>query len=159
MPIRPYRPADAGPLAQIYRRAILQGAAAFYTEAERRAWAQPAPDEADWAARLGDHITVVADRDGALQGFMTMGRDGHLDLAFVVPEAMGTGVAAALHDRLLYEAARLRLPRLTTEASHLARRFFLKQGWRELAQQSVPRNGERLTNFRMEKPLAVRPGV
>ena len=43
------------------------------------------------------------------------------------------------------------MDRLTTEASHLARRFLLKQGWTELAAQEVEIGGVRLVNFRMTK--------
>jgi len=160
--LRAYRPADAEPLAALYERAVRIGAAGAYSPAQLAARATGPEGAGDWAERLGGQITVVAERGGVPVGFMTLGHDGHLDLAFVAPEAKGTGVAAALHDRILAEAQARGMAQLTTEASHPARRFFLKQGWREIAAQEVALRGARLTNFRMEKPLSagpVRPGA
>lgn len=151
--IRAFHPDDSNALRQIFFRAVHEGTAQWYTPEQRTAWANAAQAPPDWPKRLGDQITVVAETDGHLTGFMTLGHDGHLDLAFVTPEAMGTGVASALHDRLLTLANKAEMPVLITEASHLARRFFLRQGWRELAKQEVALRGVLLTNFRMEKRL------
>ena len=79
--------------------------------------------------------------------------DGYLDFAYVAPDAMGQGVAKALYDAILAVAEKAGLARLTSEASHLARRFFERQGWRVVEEQSVARNGVTLTNFRMEIDL------
>ena len=149
--IRPYRGEDAPALRAIFWRAVQEGAASAYDQRQRNAWARAPEVPPDWPDRLGRQITLVAEQAGTAVGFMTLGHDGHLDLAFVAPEAMGTGVAAALHDRVLAEAAARGLSLLTTEASHLARRFLLRQGWREIAEQEVEIGGARLTSFRMEK--------
>jgi len=152
--VRGFRHGDADALRALFRRAVLEGAAEYYDASQRAAWAGAADAPPVWAERLGAQITLVAeDRAGRCAGFMTLGRDGHLDLAFVAPEAMGAGVAAALHDRILAEAAALGLTRLTTEASHLARRFLLKSGWQETGSQDAVVNGTRLASFRMEKTL------
>ena len=152
--VRPYRPADAAALRRVFWRAVQEGAASAYDLRQRDAWARAPEAPPDWPDRLGRQITLVAettDGDGGPLGFMTLGHDGHLDLAFVLPEAMGGGAAAALHDRLLAEAEARGIDRLTTEASHLARRFLLKQGWSEIAAQEVEIGGVRLVNFRMAK--------
>lgn len=152
--VRPYRREDAPALAEIFFRAVHEGAVDYYTARERAAWAPRDALPPDWADRLGRQMTQVAETDGfSPAGFMTLGHDGHLDLAYVAPEAMGTGVAAALYDRLLVLAREAGMTRLETEASHLARRFFLKQGWAELTRQQVERDGVLITNFRMEKYL------
>lgn len=151
--IRPYRADDAPVLANVFDRAVREGAAGAYDAEQRAAWAGAIDAPPDWSRRLCEEITVVAERAGQVTGFMTLGRDGFLDLAFVLPEAMGTGVAPALHDRILVEAEARRLVRLTTEASHIARRFFIKQGWRELGEVQVHLGGTRLTSFSMEKRL------
>lgn len=157
--IRQFRPDDAAALRVIFEQAVLQGSAGFYDEVQRKAWAEAPNASPAWTTRLGDQITVVAERDGGLAGFMTLGHDGHLDLAFVRPDCMGTGLAASLHDRLLAIAMEKGLSRLTTEASHLARRFFLKQGWVEQAEQTVWIGDVQLTNFRMEKPVGSLAGT
>jgi putative acetyltransferase len=156
--IRAYRDEDAPVLARIFDRAVREGAAGAYDARQRDAWASAMDTPPEWSQRLGEEITLVAERDGTVTGFMTLGRDGFLDLMFVLPEAMGTGVAAALHDRVLAEAEARQISRLTTEASHIARRFFIKQGWRELGEVQVDLGGTTLTSFSMEKRLRG-PGV
>lgn len=152
--IRRFRSDDSAPLRTIFRRAVLEGAAAHYTPAQLHAWAD-APNAAGpcWEDRLGQHITVVADSPDGPTGFMTLGRDGYLDLAFVLPEATGTGVADALHDRILAEAAQLGLTRLSTEASLRAEGFFTRMGWTLLHRQDVEISGMRLRNALMAKRL------
>ncbi len=152
--VRPFHPRDAVALRGIFRQAVLVGAAGHYDAAQRAAWAGAAALPPAWPARLGDQITLVAEAAGGPPlGFMTLGHDGHLDLAFVRPESRGTGVAAALLGAIVAEARARSIAPLTTEASHLARPFFLRHGWTLLAEQQVELNGITLTNFRMELRL------
>ena len=62
---------------------------------------------------------------------------------------MGRGTADALYAMIVNTARVAGFARMTTAASHLARRFFEKRGWRVEAEQQVERHGAMLTNFRM----------
>jgi len=148
--VRPYRATDAPACFAIFTAAVHRGAQAFYSAEERAAWAPLKDMPQDWPDRLAQPVTLIAAVGGAPAGFMSLGRDGHIDLAYVTPEVMGRGVAAALYDALLGEARALGMTLLETEASHLARRFFEKHGWQVTARQSVIRRGVAITNFRME---------
>ena len=127
--IRRYRPEDRQAMALVYYRAITEGAAAFYSELERAAWA-PSPDP-DWDTRdkLLDQWCYVAEQDGRMTGFMSMDDTGYLDMAFVIPEVMGKGTAAALYDVVLARAKAAGLARLTVRASHQSQRFLARRGW------------------------------
>ncbi|MDJ0628620.1 MAG: GNAT family N-acetyltransferase [Rhodobacter sp.] len=151
--IRPYRPADAAALAEIFYRAVREGARSRYSDEQRRAWAPEQPDPQTWARRLEGLITVVAVAGGRPVGFMSLRPDGYLDLAFVLPKAMGRGVADALYQDLVAEARQRGIVTLTTEASHLARPFFLRQGWRLVSANTVARGDVKLMNFLMEYSL------
>ncbi|MEM8586498.1 MAG: GNAT family N-acetyltransferase [Pseudomonadota bacterium] len=151
--VRWFEDADAEATARIYFDAVRIGAQGHYNEVQRRAWASSVPDTPPWRARLKSQASFVAERDGAVIGFMTLKPDGCIDLAFVAPEVMGTGVARQLYERLLAETASMGLRRLHTEASHLARPFFERQGWSVVKQQTVERDGVALTNSVMEKHL------
>lgn len=152
MQIRPCRPDDADALAQIYFDAVHIGAAPKYTAIERAAWAPTRPDATLWANRLASLITVVA-CDPAPEGFMSLRRDGLLDLAFVSPDRRGKGLADALHGAILDQARTLNLQGLTTDASLMARPFFLRMGWQTDAACTVQRHGVALANFRMSRAL------
>lgn len=135
--IRPYRPEDRAAARLIYWRAIMEGTAGQLGEAERKAWAgSPGPDPDD-PDKLLDQWCWIAEEDGRPTGFMSLCPDGLLDMAFVIPEVMGKGTAAALYDTLLARARDEGLARLTVLASPFSRSFLLKRGW------SVDREGMR----------------
>lgn len=152
--VRSYAEGDARPLAEIFHRAVHEGAASRYDARERAAWSPAVPATRSWEARLAEAETVVAEGpDGAL-GFMSLDlARGYLDLAFVLPDVMGQGVADALYAVLEGRARARGLTRLETEASLLAEPFFRRQGWRMVRRQKVERLGVWLSNAVMEKDL------
>ena len=154
--IRPYRPDDRAAVARIFYRAVREGAAAFYDDAQRAAWAPrdtPDPTKPD---KLLDQWCWVAEDGGRITGFMSLCDDGYLDMAFVLPEVMGKGHAAALYDTLLQKARSQGFPRLTVHASHLARPFFVRRGWQVDKAELHPSNGQVFERFAMS--LALAPG-
>ena len=155
--IRPYRPSDAIGLATLFHRAVQEGAAGHYTPEQRTAWCDSPPTSAGWRARVEEAETLVAEHGDAQLGFMTMDMDtGYLDFAYVAPEVMGRGVAAALYTVLEGRARGRGLIRLETEASLLAQPFFARQGWRVVQAQEIVRAGVSIPNARMEKRLVQR---
>ena len=152
--IRSYVPDDAPELAKVFHRAVREGAATKYSLDERQAWSPDLPSGPSWHDRLTRSETVVAEMDRRPIGFMTLDIPrAYLDLAFVVPEVMGQGVADAIYAVLEGRARVAGLTRMTTEASLLAEPFFERQGWRLVARQKVERLGMQLSNAVMEKSL------
>lgn len=149
--IREFLEDDAIATAQIFFDAVRFGTTEYYDERQRKAWAEKVPDTDDWYKRLQSQYSLVAQLDTAPVGFMTLDDNGHIDLAFVTPDLIGKGVARALYEKIESEALRLSIRRLDTEASYLARRFFERQGWSVVRQQSVQKGDVSLTNFVMEK--------
>ncbi len=154
MRIRAYGPPDAEACYRVFHRAVHEGAARAYSAEERAAWAPEAAMPPGWDERLAAHSTWVALRDVAVCGFLTLGRDGHIDLFYVLPGERGQDTAARLYEAAETAARALGLCWLTTEASLLARPFLERRGWISEARQSVIRGGVALTNFRMAKCLA-----
>ena len=151
--VRDATPEDTATLADIFFRAVREGATA-YSEAERIAWvAEPVPVDV-WAERIEGLDTVVAEEDGALLGFMSLrAEDGYLDLAFVLPEWHGKGVAERLYCVLEGRARAAGSRRLTTHASRMARPFFARMGWQVVAREEREKNGQVLERFAMDKVL------
>lgn len=147
--LRRARAGDGPGCYDVFYRAVHDGTDRFYGPDERQAWAPSPAPPADFEDRLLRQHTVVAARNGIV-GFMSLGADGHLDLAYVAPDWMGRGVACGIYDRILRDATRQGLPVLTTDASFLFRKFLLRRGWTTRARQSVIREGVAITNFRMQ---------
>ncbi|MEL6169624.1 MAG: GNAT family N-acetyltransferase [Pseudomonadota bacterium] len=154
--IRDYRPGDGPALGRVFARSIHEGAVARYSSKERAAWCPTPPLGPDWDARLDAIETLVALRDGVPVGFMALDmRRASLELAYVVPEVQGGGVASALWAILEGRARVQGLARLTTDASLVAEPFFHKHGWTVSSRQTVLRNSVPLENATMHKNLIV----
>ena len=127
--IRPYHPTDRAAATLVYYRAIREGAAGFYTSEQCAHWA-PSPDpDLTKPDKLLDQWAWIAEENGQITGFMSLAHDGLLDMAFVLPEVMGKGTAAALYDVLIAKARAERLPKLTVDASVYSHGFLIKRGW------------------------------
>ncbi|MEM5468702.1 GNAT family N-acetyltransferase [Celeribacter marinus] len=154
MKLRPLTTADADACYALFYRTVRGGTGAFYTIDQQEAWAPDAPRAGDdWPAHLTQGFAICATKHDWIVGFFTMGADGHIDFAYVALEEMGKGTATALYEMCEYTARAAGLTGMTTEASHLARRFFTKHGWVTDARQTVIRGGVGIDNFRMFKLL------
>ena len=153
MKLRPLTPKDAAACYGVFYHAVHEGTAAHYSLEQRRAWAPSQTPPEDWSRRLCEGFAICATRWGKLVGFFTMGHDGHIDFAYVLPKEMRKGTAGRLYEACERHARQQGLRLLTTEASHLALRFFEKHGWKPVAKQVVIRQGVGIENTRMEKHL------
>ncbi|MFN2469880.1 MAG: N-acetyltransferase family protein [Gaiellaceae bacterium] len=132
MRIRPARPDHAETLFAIQRTTSL-GAFAHIFPPD----AHPFPDaeiRAVWVARLADPevTTLVAEEEGHAVGYVAFRRES-LDSLFVLPEAQGAGVGAALHDEVLErerQSGRGVCRLWVLEQNEQARRFYERRGWR-----------------------------
>ena len=162
--LRDYRPADAPALARLFRTAIMEIGAAAYSPAQCSAWATAADDLPAFTARLQDYWIRVAEDDDAIAegaaggdaciGFAAIepqGKTAHIAMLFVAPGYTRLGVASALCDELNDLAAAMGARTLTTDASLIAREFFLQRGFKDLGVEEVERNGVTLPRHRMQK--------
>lgn len=143
--IRPYRPEDRGQAAQVFYRAVREGSAAHYSVQERESWARS--PEPDWNEpdKLLHQWCFVAEENGQMTGFFSMDTTGYLDMAFVIPEAMGDGTAAALYEALMIRAKSAGLTRFTVRAAHQSRRFLSRRGWNFDRMETFTEGGETYT--------------
>ncbi len=151
--IRAMTPADAEGLAGLMHVAIHEGAAGAYTPSQLAAWSPEPRRAGEFLERVADQTVLVAEDGCGLAGFFTLTSTGVLDLAFVRPDRKGGGLAARLHDAILAAARDQGLSALTVDASHLARRFLEKRGWRLVETRTVERRGVTLKNHRMRRNL------
>jgi putative acetyltransferase len=152
--LRPYLPADALMLAEIFRASIEELTQEDYSEAQRGVWAAAADDEAAFGARLAQELTLVATLGGSVVGFVSLKGASHLDLIYVHPAVAGQGIGTMLCDAVERLAAGRGTPKLTAEASDSARGFFEHRGYVAQRRNTVSYGGEWLANTTMEKQLA-----
>lgn len=149
--LRPYLPADAPLLAEIYRASIEDLTAEDYDEDQRAAWAANADDEAAFGRARAGELTLVATHEGEPVGFASLKGAHHVQMLFVHPAVAGQGIGALLYDALEKLARARGATHLTVDASDTARPFFERLGFVAQRRNSVPLNGEWLANTTLEK--------
>jgi putative acetyltransferase len=151
--LRPMLPTDAPALAAIFRASIEELAVEDYGPGQLDAWMRAADDEAGFAKKLGDDLTLIATVEKQPVGFASLKDNSHIEMLYVDPHAAGRGVAKTLIDALETLAAARGQSRITTDSSDTARDFFAKRGYAAIRRNTVEVNGEWLGNTSMEKPL------
>lgn len=152
MLIRWGRPEDADPLGVVMYEAIHRGDSPYSAD-QRRAWLPQPQAGRPWSARLARQRVAVAEAEGRPVGFMTLGDDGAIDLAFLLPEYRHQGVFRMLMDWIEAAAREAGIDQLWTHASLMAEGPFQASGFVTDQIQHVDRGGQRLTRFRMHKWL------
>ena len=152
--LRPFLPADAPLVAEIFRASIAELTADDYSEAQQEAWASVADDVADFAAKLGGQLTLVATLDGEPVGFASLAGKDKIDMLYVHPDAAGQGAGATLADALEKLAGARGAEKLTVDASDTARGFFEHRGYAAQSRNSISIGDEWLANTTLTKTLA-----
>jgi putative acetyltransferase len=157
--LRPFLPADAPILREIFRDSIEELTADDYTEAQQQAWASAADDVVAFGKKLAGELTLIATLEGSPVGFASLeGRD-KIDMLYVHPAAVGQGVGAMLIDALEKLAGSRGASRLSVDVGDSARGFFEKRGYVAQQRNSVSLGDEWLANTTMQKQLAARREV
>ncbi len=151
--LRPYLPADAPFLADIFRASIEELTGDDYTQEQQQAWAASADDLTAFAERLSSRLTLVATLGGSVVGFAALEGNDKLDMLYVHPAVAGQGIGAMLLDALEKLAAARGTAKLTVQASDSASGFFQHRGFVAMTRNSVLRGDEWLANTTMEKKL------
>lgn len=155
--LRPFLPADAPILAEIFRASIHELTGDDYSEGQQEAWAEAADDEEAWSKRLAGCLTLVATIAGSPVGFIALKGKELVDLIYVHPAVAGQGVASALYGAIEQLAKARGAAQLTVDASDTARDFFQKKGFVPQQRNTVSLGDEWLGNTTMKKVLVSAP--
>lgn len=152
--LRPFLPTDAHAVAQLFRASIEELAAEDYDEDQREAWASAADDEAAFAARLAQNLTILALIDGEIAGFISLKDNASVDMLYVHPELAQQGVGTTLLDAIEKLATNRGAKKLDVDASDAARDFFASRGYVAQSRNTVTIADQWLGNTTMTKELA-----
>lgn len=160
-PLRPFLPADAPALRELFAQSIEELTADDYDEEQRLAWAATAEDAAAFAQKLAGMLTLVVVKDGEYLGFASLKNGAIIDMLYVHPYHAGEGVGSALITALETIAKARGAETLTADASDTAVMFFEKLGYEAQSRNSVPLDDQWLSNTTMVKrlqPKGAEPG-
>lgn len=153
--IRDYERPDAAAMAQLYFDSARILGLRFYSPEQVAAWAPEPRSAEDVVARASDgRTTLVAVRaDGEIMAYADLEADGHIDHLYCRPEDAGKGIASRLIDAILERAAAAGIPRLTVEASELARPVFARKGFTVVERRDFVLRGTPIHNYAMARAL------
>ncbi len=152
--LRPYQPTDLEAAIAIYRDAALVTGAQAYNADQVAVWADFASDRAAFQTRLSQGTTLVALIDAEPAAFAQLHPQHHLALLYTSSRYGRCGCATQLYRALEAIAREQSVTQLDTEASHIARPFFLKMGFQVRVQERVERQGQTFERFQMVKAIA-----
>src|SRR5476651_2591870 len=98
--LRPFLPADAPLLREIFAASVEELTGEDYSEAQQQAWASAADDEEEFGKRLAGELTLIATLQNSPVGFASLRGADHIDMLYVHPGAAGQGVASMLIEAL-----------------------------------------------------------
>jgi putative acetyltransferase len=154
--LRPMLLDEAPLLGEILRASIMELTGDDYSQQQQEAWASAADDEAAFAKRLADEVTIVATMGGSPVGFASLETNDRIGCFYVHPAAVERGVGAMLADALEKLAGARGAEALSVDASETACGFFSNRGYVPQQRNSVRRGDEWLANTTMRKRLAER---
>lgn len=154
--LRPFLPADAPLLREIFRDSIEELTSDDYTEAQQEVWASVADNVADFGKKLSARLTLVATMEGSPVGFASLEGKDKIDMLYVHPAATGRGVGAMLVDALEKLASSRGEVKIVVDASDSARGFFEKRGYVAQQRNTVLVGDEWLANTTLHKQLAAK---
>lgn len=152
--IRPGTSQDWPRLADVFHRAVSEGAG-LYTAEQRAAWSPASRAGADWSVRMSKQSVMLADADGVGPvGFLTAELNGYFDCAYILSAYQGRGLFRQLYTPLEDEQRAHGSKRLHVHASLHARPAFAAMGFSIVRPETVKMIGDIwLPRFSMEKHL------
>jgi putative acetyltransferase len=151
--LRPFLPADAARCAEIFRASVEELASEDYGADQVEAWAARA-DDAGFAKRLADQLTLIALFDGAPVGFASLKGADTIDMVYVDPGIARRGVGATLLDALVKLAQAHGAKNLASDVSDTARPLFERLGFKAERRNLVQLDDQWLANTTMVKRFA-----
>jgi predicted N-acetyltransferase YhbS len=126
--IRPFTPADAGPVAALVRQVFDEHVApSFEAEGIAEMHRHIAPEAI--AERAQTHRTFVAWQGGEAVGVIEVRDTDHVSMLFVRTSHMGLGIATALVARAIEAGRAAGRPRMTVNSSVNAQSFYERFGF------------------------------
>jgi putative acetyltransferase len=153
MLIRDFRIGDEAALRSVFFSSVHELTAKDYSPEQRTAWAPPAYDESEWAARMLGIRPFVAELHGRVVGYADLQPSGQIDHFFVAAPFAGCGIGGALMGHLHRCADERKIVELWSDVSLTAEPFFAKRGFVVEARKTVQIRGVAMTNARMRKHL------
>ncbi len=145
--IREYQTSDCKEIVKLFYDTIHTVNSADYSTEQLNVWATENIDFEKWNQSLQKHYSLVAVEGGKIVGFGDIDDDGYLDRLFIHKDYLRKRIATAICDMLEQKANQT----ITVHSSVTAKDFFIKRGYKIIAEKEDIRNGIALPFYVMTK--------
>lgn len=150
MLIRKATEKDIPAITQLFKETIESINSRDYNEEQVRVWSAGHAYTERWVNRLSTQYFIVAEIDDVITGMGSISQEGYLDIMYVHKDYQGCGIASALVDELLVNAASNNLSRVTSDVSITAKPFFERKGFTVVTLQRKMVGEVEFLNYKME---------
>ncbi len=144
---------DLDEIRQLFTDTIISVNSKDYNAEQISAWSSRGGDKDRWLNKINEQYFIVSYNGKEINGFASLALSGYLDFMFVHKNHQGKGVALQMLNSLECKALDLDIHEIISDVSITAKPFFLSNGFKALAQQSVSIDAVTLTNFKMRKEI------
>lgn len=147
--IRPFQPADADMLRQVFYQSVHFGTTREYTEQQRNVWAPLDYDKAQWQTHMVTLNPFVIEYQQQIIGYADLQPSGLIDHFYILPQFHRQGFGKNAMEHIFKHARTQNIPYLFSFVSLTAQPFFLKMKFQVEKVQQIDCGGVLLTNARM----------
>jgi putative acetyltransferase len=152
-PLRPYLPADALALRDLFAASMEELTQDDYDEDQRAAWVSVAEDGEAFAAELGKVLTLVVELEGEPVGFASLKDNTQIAYLYVHPWHVGEGIGTALADALEKIATARGASAVSVDSTDTAQEFFKARGYLPMQRSVLTLDDELLSMITLKKTL------
>lgn len=152
--IRTGKTQDIDQVWALFKLTIARDKSGKYSEEERKVW-QNSPQRERWEKAMVEQHFLLAEleTDKTLVGFISSTPQGYIDFIYVHPDHQRQGLAQLLLDYITEYANVMKIKKLSSDVSLIARPFFEKNGFKIVSRNENKLGKETLINFFVKKDL------
>jgi len=151
--LRLYRRSDLQEVVQLFKDSVIEIGIEQYNAEQVKIWSSYANEINNFHSILDEGITYVAVVQGKLVSFGTLHPTDQIAFIYRIKEYSKMGVASKIYKILENHSKQSGVRKIHTEASKIAKHFFLKNGFIIVEKEIVTRNEVEFERYKMLKAL------
>lgn len=152
--IRRYRETDLHQAVKVFKDSIIEIGPEKYNSIQLEAWSSYPDDINEFNLILDEGVTYVAEAEDKIVSFGTLNPADHVEFLYTLKKYSKMGIASSIYHMLESHARLNGIHKIHTEASKIARPFFIKAGFEIVEKVIVIRNNIEFERYRMSKELS-----
>ena len=138
-------------LKKLYFESILSIDESLYSQEQKRAWASQAWDNKNFDMSINDGKGWLIKKNNEIIAFATRYPNNRISLLYCRGDSQRRGYGSILLNKLEKESQKEGVPSLSTEASLLSYKLFLRNNWEIISKEKIIINNIIFERYKMIK--------